>query len=149
MMVNTGHRPSAQGRPLPTIVDESAPGLRISEAGRMILVQVVSPLDAENTPRMLSRLLPLIGSSRRVVLDLRRTEFVDSAGVRGLLGLQARSEQSGAELRLVTPAGSQIHKVFGLLQIDSRFAVFRSVIDAWITRWNDRRDLRQGRRLTA
>lgn len=149
MTANTGLSPRAQGRPLLAPASETGSILRVSEAGRMILVQVLGPLDSENAPRILNRLSPLTGPSRRIVLDLRRTEFVDSAGIRALMSLQARAEAAEAELRLVTQPGGQVHKVLGMLRLESRFQIFNSMVDAWISRWSDPREARRRQRQAA
>lgn len=149
MIVNTGFSLRAPSCSPPGAGKGTPAVLRVSQAGRMTLAQVFGPCDAENTPRILAQLVPLAGPSRRIVLDLRRAEFVDSAGIRGLLGLQTRLEQAGAELRLVTPSEGQVRKTLAMLKLDGRFEIFGSVVDAWITRWSDRRDARSRPRQAA
>lgn len=103
----------------------------------MVLAEIAGPLDVDQTPSLLDQLLPLCRSSRRVVLDLRRAEFIDSTGVRGLLSLQKAIADAGGQFRLVTTRNSQVRRILKLLAIDCRFAMFESGIDAWITRWDD------------
>ncbi len=103
----------------------------------MVLAEIAGALDIDQTPSLLNQLLPLCRASRRVVLDLRRAEFIDSTGVRGLLSLQKATEEAGGQFRLVTTENSQVRRILKLLAINGRFAMFESAIDAWITRWDD------------
>ena len=55
-----------------------------------------------------------------VVVDLRFLGFIDSSGIRTLLGAQSRAALLGGQLRLVR--GPEIvHRVFELAGLDSRF----------------------------
>src|SRR5947209_7193586 len=78
----------------------AASAIRVAPTGRMALARVDGPLDGENGTALLQRLLPLCGRARRVVLDLRRADFVDSAGVRALMQVKKAVEAAGGELRL-------------------------------------------------
>lgn len=69
---------------------------------------------------------------RRVVLDLRTADYLDSQGVRALLRLQDGLRAAGGELRLVCRPGSSVERVLRLLQLEEAFPVFTGVQDAWI-----------------
>lgn len=106
--------------------------LRVVEAGRMILARLSGPLDAEHSQRLMERLRPLCAPSRKLVLDLRWTNFVDSAGVRALLELQDQLHAAHGELRLVVQPRSSVARTFKLLQLHTYFSMFPSASEAWI-----------------
>ncbi|AUH39272.1 anti-sigma factor antagonist [Streptomyces sp. CMB-StM0423] len=47
----------------------------------------------------------------RVIIDLRRTEFLDCSGLRLLIRARRRTGDRGGELRLVCPEGGTVHRV--------------------------------------
>ncbi len=106
--------------------------LRVVEAGRMTLARLTGPLDAEHSRRMLERLEGLCGPSRKLVLDLRWTSFVDSAGVRALLELHGRLQGAHGELRLVVQPRSSVSRTLSLLQLNTHFQLFGTASEAWL-----------------
>lgn len=56
-------------------------------------------------------------SSGDVVLDLRATTFVDSAGLRAILAAHQQLESSGSSLHLVKPP-PRVFKVFRITGVD-------------------------------
>jgi anti-anti-sigma factor len=106
--------------------------VRARQAGRMALAEVTGPLDREHSPVLLERIRPLCDTARRVVLDLRRTEFIDSDAVRALLELRDGMEARGGELRLVVRPGSRVRRTLFLLGLDQRLDLHDSIVDAWI-----------------
>lgn len=109
-----------------------APHIRVRRAGRMALGQVVGPLDVVNADELRDRLKPLGAVCSRVVLDLRRAEFIDSAGVRVLLQLHEQMAARQSELRLVLPPEGKVRRTLALLQLLDHFHHFESVVAAWI-----------------
>jgi anti-sigma B factor antagonist len=55
-----------------------------------------------------------------LVVDLRSLEFIDSSGIRTLLGAQSRADVVGGHLRLIRGPES-VHRVFELAGLDTRF----------------------------
>ncbi len=108
--------------------------LRVAEAGRSVMVRVEGPLDVEHAPVLTARLRALCGPGRRMVLDMRRVQFVDSAGVRALLALRADLEGERGELRLVIEPGSRVARTLALLHLQDTFPTYRSASEAWIER---------------
>src|SRR2546423_15019722 len=90
---------------------EAAPfELRLAQSGRAALARIDGPLSGEHCLRLLDGVRPLCRSLQRLVLDLRRTLYIDSAGVRALLQLQQDVEAAHGELRLVVTPGSRVEK---------------------------------------
>lgn len=106
--------------------------LALVESGRMVLARVEGPLDMVNTPGFLGRLQPLARAAHRLVLDLRRAQYVDSDGMRALLLLHREFEANQAELRLVVTPGSRVERVMQLLRLREHFHVYENASDAWI-----------------
>ena len=114
--------------------EPTAFGVRVIEAGRMVLARVIGPLDAEGINEFLERVRPFSNASRRVVVDLRRADFVDSAGIRGLLQLHTRLEAQKGQMRLVVRSGSRVERTLQLLQLQNHFHIYGTVLAAWVRR---------------
>jgi anti-anti-sigma factor len=127
------HEAAPRPRDWRAYADEPSPGfdLRVVESGGMVLGRVAGPLDVEHAPEFLARLQALCDTRRRLVVDLRRADYVDSAGVRALLKVQELLEPSGGELRLVVLPGSRVERTLRLLQLLQRFRVYESASAAW------------------
>jgi anti-anti-sigma factor len=54
------------------------------------------------------------GDAARIVLDLGELEFLDAAGIRLLLHLNARSESNGRRLRIARAKSLQVQRVIEL-----------------------------------
>lgn len=108
--------------------------LKVAESGRMALARVEGPLNTEHCPGFLQRVQPLCHGLRRIVLDLRRTEYVDSCGVRALLKLQEELAAANGELRLVLLPGSTIERTLSLLRLTGQFKTYCNASEAWIRR---------------
>ena len=67
------------------------------------MVVVKGEIDIATAP-LLSKALAKF-SKKEVFLDLRKTEFMDSAGLKVLITQRARIEESGGFLRLVVGEG--------------------------------------------
>ena len=112
---------------------EAAPfELRVAQAGRAALARIDGPLSGEHCPRLLDGVRPLCRGLRRVVLDLRRTQYIDSSGIRALLQLQQEVEAGKGELRLVVMPGSRVERTLSLLRLTAHFQTFGTASEAWI-----------------
>jgi anti-anti-sigma factor len=60
-----------------------------------------------------------LGSVDGVVLDLSRVSFMDSTGVRSVLGLQERCSEAATELRIV-PGPRAVQRVFEVTGLSGR-----------------------------
>ncbi len=133
MALNTMCPPSPAGSE--TVERPGSPfELKVVEAGRMALARVQGPVDAEHAPSLLMQLEPLCTRHRRLVLDLRRADYVDSAGVRALLHLHERLEPHQGELRVVVQPNGRVERTLTLLQLPERIRLYHTVLTAWIRR---------------
>jgi anti-anti-sigma factor len=101
--------------------------LRIDEHAHDLLVHVAGPLDVEHASRLRERLLPHLDQPRTVVLNLLRTDFIDSEGVRALLALERAAEARRIDLRLVLRPGSRAERTLLLLRLQSHFRIHGSI----------------------
>jgi len=87
--------------------------LAFSRALGRVLVRIDGPLDAHTAPELDDRLFDVIEGqgNRQLVLDLRGTTSVDSAGLSVLVDAQARLEDNGGELTLSGAARSVMRAI--------------------------------------
>ena len=104
--------------------------LRIDDTAEEVLAHVVGPLDVEHAPGFRERLQPHLRHAKRIVVNLMRTDYVDSEGVRSLMALHRSAEATHAELRLVLQPGSRAERTFVLLRLNDHFHIHTSVRDA-------------------
>lgn len=99
---------------------------------RHAVVVVAGDLDAATAPRLQAELAQLAAEGiDRVVLDLRRTTFVDSFGLGVIVSAKKRLSQEGNALCLV--AGSEqrtLRRVLEITGLDRVLPVHGSVIEA-------------------
>ena len=90
------------------------------------LVSVSGESDLYTAPQLKGEVLRLIGAgSNRLVVDLTRTSFVDSATLGVLLGGLKRLRPKGGEIVLVI-ADPNIRKIFEITLLDRVFTIFDS-----------------------
>jgi anti-anti-sigma factor len=91
---------------------EAALTVELEEIGRLNHAQL-----AEVVEQFLLDLDPL---PDRLVLDLARVEYVDSAGIRSLIGLLARIEAAGMQLQLRNPR-PMVRRAIEVLNLEHTF----------------------------
>jgi anti-sigma B factor antagonist len=70
-------------------------------------------IDVAHADRLRTRLLELIEAFRRVVLDLRGVEFIDSTGLHCVLEIEAASQAAGVEFMLIR-GPARVQRLFEL-----------------------------------
>lgn len=94
------------------------------------LVAVSGESDLYTAPHLKGELLRLIGSgSSRVVVDLTKTSFVDSATLGVLLGGLKRLRPQGGEIALVVD-DANIRKIFEITLLDRVFPIVQTLPEA-------------------
>ena len=76
----------------------------VAQSDEVLVLRVAGELDLESAATLqnrVSELLPPGGTE--VVLDLRQVEFIDSSGLRALLGLRDDAKRNGHALTLIPP----------------------------------------------
>lgn len=91
-------------------------------------------IDITNAAELGDLLLETVpNSARGMVLDLRRVQYVDSAGVRMLFGLARHLATGRQRLGLLLPPGSPLRRLLSITGLDRVAAVCadeRSCVDA-------------------
>lgn len=81
-------------------------------------------LDSFAAPQLRSKLIALIEAGySQIVLDLRKIEFMDSAGIAVLVNTLKRTQQVGGDTKLVTPHDASTMRMFRLSQFDKLFTM--------------------------
>jgi anti-sigma B factor antagonist len=82
--------------------------------GPAVVLAVAGELDLRTSPELEERLERAFGAGAElVILDLRQIEFMDSTGLRVLLGAHQRAHESGRRFALVRGA-DQVERVLTL-----------------------------------
>lgn len=102
--------------------------LGFSRALGRVIIHVYGALDADSAHELKDRLVDVIDGqgNRRVVVDLRATTFIDSAGFSVLVDALKRMQKNGGELVLSAPA-SDVAAAFGAAGLDRVF----NITPAW------------------
>jgi anti-anti-sigma factor len=98
--------------------------LTTTREGTAVLVAVAGELDAHSVPSLQALTSKLISDGYvRVSLDMSRTTFIDSAGLRVLIELQATLKQQGdGELVLQAP-GDAVTRLLQIAGLSEHFSV--------------------------
>ena len=103
----------------------SAPGeltVDISMSGQTARVALAGELDIATAPRLEQQLAELAPEVTRVVLDLRELAFIDSTGLRVVLGLANGLGENSARVVLVK-GPDPVQRVFTLTGADRELTI--------------------------
>lgn len=81
--------------------------------GRLRL-SVAGEVDLESTPRLEAAVVEACGTARAIELDLHEVSFIDSTGIRAVLGARALCAQRGVEFLMVPSRHQAPHRTFEL-----------------------------------
>lgn len=97
-------------------------------AGRVFLLRPRGPLgQPDDSPERLVEQARSEGA-QTILLDMTRTPYIDSDGLRWLMRLK-RAAEDGSSLRVAAPQDGRVWRNLKLL--DTGIAVFASLRDAW------------------
>jgi len=96
------------------------------------VVALVGEHDAYSAGRLENELSVLLDEGRRIVVDLRDAEFIDSTTLGALLRARQHAERStlGFTLVLASREYTQVHQLFELTGLGPTFAIFPSLDEA-------------------
>jgi anti-anti-sigma factor len=100
--------------------------LDTSRIGGHDVVVVKGEIDIATAPKLDKALAKY--SKKEVFLDLRKTEFMDSAGLKVLITQRSRMEESGGVMRLVVGEGP-VMRILELAGVRDAFSI-RPTIDS-------------------
>lgn len=105
--------------------------LQIQLADDVVLARVRGEVDLSNAPSVRERLLRAVpNTALALVLDLSRTDYLDSSGVALIFELAERLGARGQKLELVVPEESVIKRVLVLTAVEQVAPMFASEEDA-------------------
>ena len=94
--------------------------LDIRTDGDAVVVAPVGDVDLTNAEDLRSAILAATsGDSAGVILDLSRTRYLDSAGVRVLFAIARRLEERRRRLAIVAPPGALVRRLLSIVDIES------------------------------
>lgn len=92
----------------------------VSETDGVVFLSLAGELDLATAGRLESELRRIEGGGPPVlIIDLRQLRFIDSTGLRLIIGADARAREDGRRMALV-PGPESVHKVFELALLDKR-----------------------------
>jgi anti-sigma B factor antagonist len=92
---------------------------RRQEGGRLLVV-VGGELDLATAPGLEGVLLEALDGGERVLLDVRRLEFMDSSGVRVIVAAHARAGRDRERFAVVRPGpGSEVARIIDVSGLDA------------------------------
>jgi len=94
--------------------------LETTRIGDHDVIVAAGEIDLASAPRVESAIENFVGQP--VILDLRRVEFMDSAGLKVLLNQRLRLEESGGDLRLVVGGGAVV-RLLELTGVTDAFSI--------------------------
>ena len=88
------------------------------QVGTSTVVQPTGRLNMVAAPRLREQLHGLVeNGSSRLVVDLSRTDFIDSSGLGALVSGLKAARQAGGDLRIAAPT-AQVQSVLALTRLD-------------------------------
>jgi anti-sigma B factor antagonist len=98
--------------------------------GDRALVAVSGTIDMESSPRLRTQLIDLVGRGcHHLVVDLRQVDFIDSTGLRVLVGALKHAWAQEGSLHLVITE-ERILKIFRITDLVRSFPIHASVEEA-------------------
>jgi len=90
---------------------------RLERHGDTIVVAAYGEIDLTSADRLQAQLRGLLNGHRRLVLDLRELDFIDSSGLHCILEVDRASRAAAVEFQLV-PGPPHVQRVFSLTKTD-------------------------------
>jgi anti-sigma B factor antagonist len=103
--------------------------VRVDEQDSGAVVSVAGEVDLGTAEELADALRGPTEAGKRVVLDLSACEFIDSSGLRALLGARSAAAAAGGSLALVV-ADANLMRVFEVASLDSLLEIHPTVDEA-------------------
>ena len=93
--------------------------IEIDERDDRVLVVPRGELDMASAPELEQSIMPRLADGAWVVLDLRSLDFIDSSGLRVIVGAHRTAEDRGGRFTCVRGApGTTVHRIVEIAGID-------------------------------
>lgn len=90
------------------------------ESNGAVRVVLTGELDIASTPDLEAALEPIeLAAPEQIILDLRGLEFLDSTGLRALVGADARAREADRRLSIVRGPDA-VNRIFTVTRLDER-----------------------------
>lgn len=98
--------------------------------GGVAVARVTGRLDFASAPTARDQFAAAIADGqRKLIVELNKVEFVDSAGLGSLIGGMRRARQAGGDLRIANP-NEQVRTLLSLTSLDQVLKVHPTVEEA-------------------
>jgi anti-sigma B factor antagonist len=97
-------------------------GVEMSRGDGEIIMLVQGEIDVASAPVLWERLVEALPDTKRLVLDLRETAFIDSTGLSIFVRALRRLRGDGGELILRSP-GPSVRKILDITGLDQVFTI--------------------------
>jgi anti-anti-sigma factor len=97
------------------------------EDGDPLIARLGGEIDMANAGRVGDQILEAGGSGAGLVLDCTDVGFMDSSGIRMLLGLARRIDGQGGRLVLVVPEGSSLWRILDIAGVAHHMTIERTL----------------------
>jgi anti-sigma B factor antagonist/stage II sporulation protein AA (anti-sigma F factor antagonist) len=97
------------------------------EEGDLLIARLGGEIDMANAGTLGDRIMEAAGSGTGLVLDCTDVRFMDSSGIRMLLGLARRIDGQGGRLVLVVPEGSNLWRILDIAGVADHMTIERTL----------------------
>ncbi|WP_405085151.1 STAS domain-containing protein [Microbispora sp. NBC_01389] len=102
----------------------------VTQAPPFTVVTLSGELDVLTVPRLREQVAPLLARpGTRILFDLEKLRFIDSAGMRVLIDACVRTPPEGGDGAVCGLSGHLRH-LFGMLGLIERFTAYQTLADA-------------------
>src|SRR5918997_5609910 len=93
--------------------------IELDEREDRVVLTPRGELDMASAPELEQAVMPRLGEGAWIVLDLRSLDFIDSSGLRVVVGAHRAAEEQGGRFTCVRGAtGTTLHRIVGVARID-------------------------------
>ena len=101
-------------------------------AGGVAVARFTGRLDFTSTPEARDQFASAIAADhRKLIIDLSKVEFVDSAGLGSLIGGMRTARQAGGDLRIANPT-EQVKMLLSLTSLDQVLKIHPTIEEALV-----------------
>jgi anti-sigma B factor antagonist len=75
--------------------------INVKSMGQVTVVEIVGDIDSNTAPQAQERVLPLVQSGSKILLDMNGVEYMSSAGLRMLLSMYRQMSRQNGSMVLV------------------------------------------------
>lgn len=94
------------------------------------IIEFQGELDISTSPRAREMMLGLLGDGcQQIIINLHKTDYIDSTGLGALVGTLRRAREQGGGLRLVG-LSNRVRKLFEITRLNLAFPIDASEEDA-------------------